>query len=212
MPSGEISTAEIVKHGFEEHKNIFIPYTYKQSTAREFWPHSIMDMVQLESIEDYHSLKPGRWGIPSPDRESINDRRNCFGGLGKSDDDIVEEHAENGLDIVIMPGLAFDRHLERLGHGKGYYDFFLQRYLWYTQKAHLKMPFLGKQACSSNCNVPHIRTNSLLSVALALNEQVLSPEEHVPSDTTDYKLDALIMGNGEVVRADHPSSRTNDVE
>ena len=38
-------------------------------------------------------------------------------------------------------------------------------------------------------------------MALALNEQVLPPEETVPSDATDYKLDALIMGNGEVIRA-----------
>ena len=49
-------------------------------------------------------------------------------------------------------------------------------------------------------------------VALALNEQVLSPEESVPSDATDYKLDALITGNGEVVRASRVIDTQGDVK
>jgi 5-formyltetrahydrofolate cyclo-ligase len=30
-------------------------------------------------------------------------------------------------EIILMPGLAFDRHGNRLGWGKGYYDFYLSR-------------------------------------------------------------------------------------
>ena len=144
MPSGEISTTEIVNHAFGEQKKIFIPYTYKLATPRDRWPASVMDMVQLHSLEDYQSLEPDKWGIPSPSRESVNERRNCFGGFGRSDGEKAEESTEDGLDIVIMPGVAFDRYLKRLGHGKGYYDFFLQRYSWHTTKAHRKMPFLGQ--------------------------------------------------------------------
>jgi len=48
-------------------------------------------------------------------------------------------------------------------------------------------------------------------VALALNEQVLSPEEYIPSDVTDYKLDALITGKGEIVRASHAPGPQDDV-
>jgi 5-formyltetrahydrofolate cyclo-ligase len=143
MPAGEISTAGIVHSAFHQGKKVFIPYTYKMKRQPDGWPSSIMDMVQLESLADYQSLQPDNWGIPTPSAESIAGRHNAFGGRGKSEGDQEFKPSEEGLDIVVLPGMAFDRHLERLGHGKGYYDFFLQRYFHYTQNAKLKMPFLG---------------------------------------------------------------------
>ncbi|MGH0137112.1 UNVERIFIED_CONTAM: hypothetical protein FKN15_036556 [Acipenser sinensis] len=32
-----------------------------------------------------------------------------------------------GLDLILMPGLGFDKHGNRLGRGKGYYDTYLGR-------------------------------------------------------------------------------------
>jgi 5-formyltetrahydrofolate cyclo-ligase len=144
MPNGEIGTEDVVKHAFQDSKGVYMPFTYKPSQPRDFWPTSIMDMVELNSWEDFGALKPDKLGIPTPSRESLARRRNCFGGLGKSDGAAEREPVHDELDLIIMPGLAFDRGLERIGHGKGYYDFFLQRYLWHTQKAKVKMPFLGK--------------------------------------------------------------------
>ena len=40
----------------------------------------------------------------------------------------------------------------------------------------------------------------IISVGLALAEQVLPENEIVPTDASDYKLDALIVGDGTVIR------------
>ena len=57
-------------------------------------------------------LTPGTWQIlePKPEWRARLDR-----------------HVEAvELDLIIVPGLAFDRHGDRLGLGKGYYDRLLQ--------------------------------------------------------------------------------------
>lgn len=38
-----------------------------------------------------------------------------------------------GLDLIFMPGLGFDKHGNRLGRGKGYYDTYLKRCLQHQE-------------------------------------------------------------------------------
>ena len=61
-------------------------------------------------IQDLTQLQPGRWGLfePTPDHLSW-----------------LEDLAR--IDLVVVPGLAFDRRGNRLGLGGGYYDRFLSR-------------------------------------------------------------------------------------
>jgi 5-formyltetrahydrofolate cyclo-ligase len=148
MPSGEISTAGIVHDALKQGKQVFIPYTYKLEAPKEGQPKSIMDMVELTSISDYESLQPDSWGIPTPSKDSMSSRANSFGGQGITQGETVDGHvAESGLDLIVMPGMAFDSDFGRLGHGKGFYDYFLQR----CHKSS-RMPFRGENIFYSSAD------------------------------------------------------------
>ena len=148
MPTAEISTRAIVLHALQEKKKVFVPYIYKFDSSDPRELKSAMDMVSLQSPEDYESLQPDSWGIPTPSEETLEGRNYVLGKkeIGHCN---VDEMRKEDLEIIIMPGLAFDRKLSRLGHGKGFYDSFLQHY----QRLHISgksgntqkhMPFLGK--------------------------------------------------------------------
>lgn len=63
------------------------------------------EIMQPAILEKHAKLKKGPYGVCEPIAEN----------LVKSKD----------LDLVIVPGLAFDKKGNRLGRGKGYYDRFL---------------------------------------------------------------------------------------
>jgi len=46
-----------------------------------------------------------------------------FYGIKETDSQM--EYTDN-IDVIIVPGIAFDKYGNRIGHGKGYYDKFLQ--------------------------------------------------------------------------------------
>jgi 5-formyltetrahydrofolate cyclo-ligase len=190
MPGGEISTSNIVRHALAQGKKVFIPYTYNLSSPKQGQPRSIMDMVELQSMKDFESLEPDKWGIPTPSEDSVSSRANCFGGTGITNG-VTTDNAE-GLDLIVMPGMAFDTQYGRLGHGKGFYDYFLTR----CHQAS-RMPFRGKKYWY--CRT--CRANQQRQVGLSLTEQFLPPDESVPMDSSDYRLDALVTGHGALHRA-----------
>ncbi|KAI4178594.1 MAG: hypothetical protein LQ346_007393 [Caloplaca aetnensis] len=146
MPKGELATGRVVNDALRRGKEVYVPYIHR-AAATSATPASWMDMVSLHSQKDFDQLEVNSWGIPTPGEPSISGRKGCLGGTGVDSSNIKDQSGGvHALDIVVMPGLAFDRRLARLGHGKGYYDFFLARYqrtLGKNTGSESKMPLLG---------------------------------------------------------------------
>lgn len=71
--------------------------------------------------------------------------------------------------MILVPGVAFTRKGDRLGHGMGYYDKYLQEYF-------------AKYPNIENCRKTHL-------IGLAFNEQIV---EVLPVDPSDWTLDSLL--------------------
>ncbi|KAI9888087.1 MAG: hypothetical protein M1823_000022 [Watsoniomyces obsoletus] len=181
MASGEVVTGLVVRDAFRRGKEVFIPYTYKEMPAGSKQATSVMDMVALHSLDDYAQLKKNIWDIPSPSQESIVSRACCL--REKTSDDESKTIHGKALDMILVPGMAFDTLGGRLGHGKGFYDRFLDRY----QDRY-------ERSSDGPGTMPHL-------VGLALREQVLPEGQVVPTDSSDWQLDCLLVGDGRILRS-----------
>lgn len=184
MPAAEVQTDAIVRHALTSGKQVFVPYLHKSPfSSNPDIPKRVMDMVQLENVQDYESLKRDKWGIPSIDPATIHQRQRI---LGAASDAVKQQHGQATLDLILMPGVAFDlapesQDVRRLGHGRGFYDLFLERYAEKLEQLHVKGP-------------------SVLLYGLGLKEQFLSPAtDGVPVGPYDQPLHGLILGDGKTV-------------
>merc|ERR1712126_522546 len=101
MPT-EVFTTDILNDLFTSKKKCFIPHYVGDN----------MDMVLLNGFEDYDSLPLTSWNIKQP-----------------ADDEQRERATDGaGLDVIIVPALAFTVDGDRLGRGKGYYDNYFNKY------------------------------------------------------------------------------------
>ena len=93
----EPDTRAIIEHCWNSGKKVAVPIVLPYT----------FDLVHTE-IKSFDSLISGMYGIqePSPENRIIM--------------------TPEMFDLVIIPGIAFDRKGGRLGQGKGYYDRFLE--------------------------------------------------------------------------------------
>ncbi|XP_075216688.1 methenyltetrahydrofolate synthetase isoform X2 [Lycorma delicatula] len=133
----EVQTDKIVEDILSSGKDCFVP-SYNKTE---------MSMLKLYSMQDLKSLPLTKWNIRQPE---ITDER--------------ENAIDKGLDLMIVPGLAFTENGLRLGRGKGYYDRYIEEY---NKKTGQKFKTLG----------------------LAFQQQILND---LPTDKNDAKLDLVI--------------------
>ncbi len=95
----EVRTEAMVRESLAQGKKIIVPKIDKKSNT-----------LILSWLHDYDKdLASGVWGIPEPHAAALRPIK-------------PEE-----VDLVIVPGVAFDRNGNRLGYGGGYYDRFFTR-------------------------------------------------------------------------------------
>ncbi|KKF96437.1 putative 5-formyltetrahydrofolate cyclo-ligase [Ceratocystis platani] len=176
MPTGEVQTREIVKHALQSGKAVYIPYLHKTPPHLECTPKRVMDMVRIQDLEDYESLQPDKWGIPSVDPVSVATRDRILG-------ETTEKINPVTLDMVLVPGLAFDTNsgggIKRMGQGRGFYDLFFERYAAELSKTPVTLCGLGLE-------------EQFLPNMLQASELPVGPQ--------DKLLDMLILGDGSIIQ------------
>ncbi|CAF1163245.1 unnamed protein product [Adineta steineri] len=135
----EVSTRDIIQHAFKSHKHVFIP-RYSSTS---------MDMVRVHSLDDLDSLPMTKWNIRQP-----------------SLDDIDREIATTNIDLIIVPGLGFSLDGCRLGHGKGFYD----RYLDSLSKHSYTIGLAYRQQIVENNSIPMNSTDIRIHEVLVAKE------------------------------------------
>ncbi|WP_304681279.1 5-formyltetrahydrofolate cyclo-ligase [uncultured Clostridium sp.] len=88
----EIDTKEFIKYALNDGKEIYVPKTDKVNKE--------MMAVRIHSLDN---MIEDNWGILEP--KYIDEEKIC-----------------EDFDLIIIPGLAFDRNGNRIGYGGGYYD------------------------------------------------------------------------------------------
>ncbi|EJD51382.1 nagb/rpia/CoA transferase-like protein [Auricularia subglabra TFB-10046 SS5] len=178
MPTAELRTDAIARGLLARGKTLYVPRVVPASEiglssapathsakshdhdgrrSPDAAPTNSMQMLRVRDEADLDSIQPqGKWGLREPAPEGR------------------EAAGPGTLDLILVPGVAFDRSArpKRLGHGKGYYDTFLS---------------------SLAAVVPAARMPQL--VGLALQEQVLDTGS-VPAGDHDWTLDAVLTADG----------------
>lgn len=138
----EFDTSFLLADAFQRKKRIFIPRVTSKSRHE-------MIFLEVASESELASWSPNSWGIREPPLEP---------GRAQAPRDV-------GLDVVVLPGVAFDAYGARCGHGMGFYDTFLANY--------------------KQCRQPMPRL-----VALALSAQIVG---NVPVTEDDWNVDEVLF-------------------
>jgi 5-formyltetrahydrofolate cyclo-ligase len=148
MPTSEICTEQVCKHALAQGKAIYVPQVGQNFEQADMELVQVVGDAPVDGEPFYFDWPRNKWGIPEPPE-----------GMPLT-------CAQPGeVDLIVVPGLAFDRKGNRLGQGKGYYDRFLLRMM----APDVKPPLL---------------------VAVGLDCQLAN---HVPTESYDKQMDMLLL-------------------
>jgi 5-formyltetrahydrofolate cyclo-ligase len=93
----EVYTHDMIKDSIAINKNVVVPVIDKKNNT-----------LILSRLECWNDLCLGSYNILEPTKEKL------------------KEIPITKIDLIIVPGVGFDLHGHRIGHGKGYYDSLLK--------------------------------------------------------------------------------------
>jgi len=89
----EVYTHDMIKESLSEGKNVVVPYSDTEKRT-----------LILSELHSWNELSVGSYNILEPKKENI------------------KEVTVDAIDMIVVPGVAFDSSGRRIGHGFGYYD------------------------------------------------------------------------------------------
>ncbi len=95
----EVSTRTLINESLKLGKRVAVPVIVTLENHKK-------DMIPSE-ISTIEELKPGTYGILEPEK--------------------IKPVDPSELDLIVVPGVAFDMSKNRIGYGAGYYDRFLEK-------------------------------------------------------------------------------------
>ncbi|OAV92745.1 hypothetical protein PTTG_02534 [Puccinia triticina 1-1 BBBD Race 1] len=187
MRSGELPTESIIKNLLDTKKKVFLPYIHyplEPADQNKTGSHR-MEMLELETWTEFQTgLVPVSFSAsPSSPQVFQFDPAKISG---------LENALTEGLDLILLPGLAFDRYGNRLGHGKGYYDEYLNEYASVASRPPIANPDYREKGTSETRE----KMKPPILVGICLREQVLPEEEYIPTQAHDRRLDYLVSPDG----------------
>ena len=98
--NGEVQTSGIIANAFSIKKKVTIPKIMGKKSEDMF-------MFEVLNEDQLETFPKNSWGIAEPPMDIVLQSQDCtYNGF---------------IDLVLVPGVAFDEYCGRLGHGKGYY-------------------------------------------------------------------------------------------
>jgi len=89
----EVYTHDMIKECLKNNKKVIVPVSDTKNRC-----------LILSELKNWNDLKPGAYGILEPSAVKI------------------KKFPVEKIDLIIVPGVGFDDHGRRIGHGKGFYD------------------------------------------------------------------------------------------
>lgn len=97
--NNEVLTKPIIDNSIKHEKQVFIPVTVPKTK----------EIIVSELLNFEEDLEVGTFGLLEPKK------------------DFLRPYSPEQLDLIIVPGVAFDSRGYRIGYGAGYYDRFLAK-------------------------------------------------------------------------------------